>query len=80
MARDKAREKAREIERMIEVVVRSIPKEREARDLYRATAESATMDLTRHLFEKLADDEEMHEEKLVAVLDILKKELNRQTG
>lgn len=73
-----ARDKAREIERMIEVVVRSIPKEREARDLYRATAESATMDMTRLLFDRLAQDEEMHEEKLRAILELLKKELDRQ--
>ena len=69
-------DKAREIERMIEVVVRSIPKERQARDLYRATAKSATMDMTRLLFEKLAADEEGHEVKLRAVLDILKKEMD----
>ena len=55
-----ADDKAREIERMIEVVVRSIPKEREARDLYRTTAQGATMDMTRLLFEKLAVDEEGH--------------------
>ena len=34
-----ADDKAREIERMIEVVVRSIPKERQARDLYRKMAQ-----------------------------------------
>jgi rubrerythrin len=62
------------------VVVRSIPKEREARDLYRTTAEGATMDMTRLLFEKLATDEEGHEIKLRAVLDILKKELAKQMG
>ena len=71
-----ADDKAREIERMNEVVVRSIPKERQARDLYRATAKGATMDMTRLLFEKLAADEEGHEIKLRAVLDILKKEMD----
>lgn len=75
-----ADDKAREIERMIEVVVRSIPKEREARDLYRATSQGATMDMTRLLFEKLALDEEGHEIKLRAVLDLLKKELEKHTG
>ena len=70
-------DKARELERMIEVVVTSIPKEREARDLYRATSESATMDMTRLLFEKLASDEEQHEAKLRAVLQILRDELSR---
>ena len=73
-------DKARELERMIEVVVRSIPKEREARDLYRATAQGATMDVTRLLFEKLAVDEEGHETKLRAVLDILRRELAKCEG
>ncbi len=68
----------REIERMIEVVIRSIPKERDARDLYSATARSATMDMTRLLFEKLAADEQMHEDKLNAVLRLLREELSRQ--
>jgi rubrerythrin len=73
-----ARDKAREIERMIEVVVRAIPKEREARDLYRSTSESATMDMTRLLFEKLARDEAQHEKKLTAILGLLKRELAKQ--
>jgi len=73
-----AEDRTREIERMIEVVVRSIPKEREARDLYRATARSSTMDMTRLLFEKLAGDEERHEAKLEAVLEILREEMRKQ--
>jgi len=68
-------DRKQELERMIEVVVRAIPKERAAQDLYRATAASASMDMTRKLFEKLADDERMHEEKLRAVLSLLRKEM-----
>jgi rubrerythrin len=65
----------KELEHMIEVVIRAIPKEREARDLYRSTAAGATMEMTRLLFEKLASDEERHEVKLRAVLEILKQEV-----
>lgn len=56
---------------MIEVVVRSIPKEREASALYRRTADRAVNEMTRLLFERLADDELRHEEKLKAVLKLL---------
>lgn len=68
-------DRKKELERMIEVVVRAIPKERDAQNLYRATARSATMEMTRKLFEKLADDEAMHEQKLRAVKELLEKEL-----
>lgn len=72
-----ADDRNKELERMIEVVVRAIPKERDARDLYRATAASASMEMTRRLFEKLAEDEQMHEQKLRAVLELLREELGR---
>jgi len=73
-------ESVKELERMIEVVVRAIPKEREARDLYRSTAESATMEMTKRLFERLADQEQEHERKLMAVLDLLRQELGQLSG
>jgi rubrerythrin len=73
-------ESVKELERMIEVVVRSLPKEREARDLYRAASESATMEMTKRLFAKLAEQEQEHEKKLSAVLDLLQKELRQLLG
>ena len=67
-------EDIKEIDRMIEVIVRSIPKEREAHDLYLATARSATSEMTRLLFERLADQEEEHERKLRAAMRLLEQE------
>jgi len=64
----------KEIDRMIEVIVRSIRKEREAHDLYLATARSATREMTRLLFEKLAEQEEEHEKKLRAAMRLLEQE------
>ena len=64
----------KEIDRMIEVIVRSIPKEREAHDLYLATARSATREMTRLLFEKLAGQEQEHEKKLRAAMRLLEQE------
>lgn len=62
------------IERLVEVIVRSIPKERDARDLYASAAREAPTEMTRLLFERLARDEEGHEEKLRAVLELLRRE------
>ena len=59
---------------MIETIVTSIPKERETRDLYRSTAQAAPTEMTRLLFERLARDEEGHEAKLRAVLELLQQE------
>jgi rubrerythrin len=67
-------DRQKEIDGAIEVIVRSIPKEREARDLYRSAAASSTMEMTRRLFEYLAAQEEEHEEKLRAVLYLLESE------
>jgi len=68
-------EKVRELEAMIEVILRSIRKERDARDLYLATARRAPSEMTRMLFERLAKQEEEHETKLHAAMDILREEL-----
>ncbi len=67
-------EEARGMARLIEAIVTSIPKERAARDLYRSTAEAAPTEMTRLLFERLARDEEGHEAKLRAVLELLQQE------
>ena len=66
---------AKKIEKLIEVILRSIPKEREAESLYRQTAAQAPNDMTRLLFERLADQESIHEKKLKAVLELLRVEL-----
>ena len=69
----------KEIDRMIEVIVRSIRKEREAHDLYLATARSATGEMTRKLFERLAEQEMEHERKLRAAMKLLEQE-KRKAG
>lgn len=66
----------KELERMIEVILRSIRKEHDARDLYLATARRAPTEMTRILFERLAKQEQEHEKKLHAAMDILREEID----
>jgi rubrerythrin len=68
------REQTKDVVALIEVILRMIPKEREARDIYRHTAETAPNEMTRLLFEKLAEQEEVHERKLRAALELLRCE------
>lgn len=68
---------AKGMNRLIEVIVHSIPKEREARDVYLAAAREAPTEMTRLLFERLAKDEEGHEAKLRAVLQLLQQASSR---
>jgi rubrerythrin len=68
---------AKGMERLIEVIVHSIPREREARDVYLAAAREAPTEMTRLLFERLAKDEEGHEAKLRAVLELLRQAATR---
>ena len=66
----------REIERAMEVVMRMIPKERDASRLYLSTAKRARRDFTRKLFEWLAEQEKQHESKLRGILDLLKMQVH----
>jgi rubrerythrin len=68
---------AKGMNRLIEVIVHSIPREREARDVYLAAAREAPTEMTRLLFERLAKDEEGHEAKLRAVLQLLQQASSR---
>jgi rubrerythrin len=72
-----SREECRILDDLIEVVVRSIPKERDAHNLYKSAAQRANSDMARMLFMALADQELEHETKLKAVLRILEKEKER---
>jgi len=72
-----AKATVKELERMVEVVLRSMRKERDARDLYLATAKRAPTEMTKVLFERLAQQEEEHEKKLHAAMDILRDEIDR---
>jgi len=67
-------DQVKDVEALIEVILRMIPKEREAREIYRSTARGAPDEMTRLLFEKLAEQEEIHERKLRAALELLRCE------
>jgi rubrerythrin len=69
-----SRDRKKDIEALVEVILRMIPKEREAREIYRQTAKTAPDEMTRLLFEKLAEQEQIHERKLKAALELLRCE------
>ena len=69
-----ARGKVKDVEALVEVILRMIPKEREAQEVYRRTAKTAPNEMTRLLFERLAEQEEIHERKLKAALELLRCE------
>ena len=69
--------RARELRFMIEVASLAIPKEREARDRYRAAAARAPGEMARRLFEEMAAQEEQHEAQLRAIIQYLEGELGR---
>lgn len=66
----------RQLEDMIEVIARMIPRERQAHNIYRETATWAPNEMSRLLFERLAQEEEKHESKLRAAMELLQKELD----
>ena len=65
---------AKELDHLIEVVLRQIPKERQAKQVYAEAAEGATAEMPRRLFEWLAAQEEEHERKLRAALALLREQ------
>lgn len=72
MARD---EDVRQLERMIEMIARAIPKEQQAARMYHDAAKLGTREMTRVLFDRLAAQEEEHEQKLRATMELLRNEL-----
>ncbi len=68
------REEIKKIDMLIEVILRMIPKEREAQIVYGETAKKAPSEMSRLLFERLASEEAGHERKLRAALELLEKE------
>ncbi|MBN2288296.1 MAG: hypothetical protein JXQ83_03115 [Candidatus Glassbacteria bacterium] len=73
-------QKIKDIERVMEVVIRMIPKERSARELYSSTSRTAKREMTRSLFETLADQEQQHEDKLRGILELFRTELQKIKG
>jgi rubrerythrin len=74
------KEDIKQLERMIEVIMSSIPKERQSHDTYFAAARDAKTEMARQLFDRLAVQEEQHEAKLRAILEILKEEYDTARG
>jgi len=75
MAGDK--QKVKEIRTMIQIATLAIPKEREAAAMYAKAAQNAPGELSKKLFERLAQDEIMHEARLKAIIEFLHEELAR---
>ena len=75
-----SKDKIKQIDKLIEVIIRMIRKERESKSVYQKTSKKAPSDMTRLLFIQLAEQEEVHEKKLRAALELLeceKKELTK---
>lgn len=70
----------KQLDKMIEVVMRCIPKERQARDVFRRAAQESKAEMARVLFEMLANQEEQHEAKLRTTLELLKQEMDEAKG
>ena len=75
-----ATDEVKRLEKMIEVVVRSIPREKESFEIYQTVAAESKTEMGRLLFGMLAEQEEEHESKLRAVLDIMQRELDVALG
>ena len=58
----------------IEVIIRMVPKEKAAYELYHSAAAKAATEASRLLLKYLADQEKDHETKLLAILQLLQKE------
>ena len=70
----------KQLENMLEVVMRAIPKERQAHDFFMHAAGESRLEMARVLFAALADQEEQHESRLRAALELLKQELDEAKG
>lgn len=71
------KQKIKEIKTMIQVATLAIPRERESAAMYSKASQNAPGELSRRLFERLAQDEQMHEAKLKAIIEFLQEELGR---
>ena len=72
--------KIKQLENMIEVVMRCIPKERQAHDVYLHASKESKLEMAQILFETLANQEEQHESRLRTTLELLKQELDEAKG
>ena len=72
---ESTKKKVAEIRHIIEVAQLAIPRERESRDHYLKAAKKAPGETARMLFERLALEEEQHEERLRAIIRHLQTKL-----
>ena len=72
---DEKIKRIRELEEMMDVIIRAIPKEKEANRLYAHAAARTENSHLKGLLENLASEEIEHEKKLMRMLKYLKKEL-----
>ncbi len=73
---ENTKKKIAEIRHMIEVAQLAIPKERESRKHYLNASRKASGETARLLFERLAAEEQGHEERLKAIIRHLHEQLN----
>ncbi len=66
----------KEIKRIIEIATVAIPKERDARNFYLAAAEHSPGEMSRQIFQSLADQEEEHEARLKALIAMFEERLD----
>jgi rubrerythrin len=74
-----SRDKIKQIDKLIEIIILMIRGERESKIIYQKNAKKAPTEMSRLLFKQLAEQEEVHEKKLRAALELLeceKKELS----
>jgi len=72
---EEKQKRIKELEAMMDVIIRAIPKEKEANRLYAHAAQKTENGHLKGLLEHLAGEEIEHEKKLMRMLKYLKKEL-----
>lgn len=70
------KQRIKDIKAIIQVATIALPKEREAYRHYVNAAKRAPGDLSRRIFEELAEQEQQHERKLEAIITLLEEELD----
>lgn len=66
----------KEIKRIIQIATIAIPKERDAHNFYLQAAENSPGEMSRQIFQSLADQEEEHEARLNALIAMFEERLD----
>lgn len=70
------KEEIAEIRKIIEVAIIAIPKERDAHNFYLQAARKAPGEMSKNIFEDLANQEAQHEARLLAIIAMLEERLD----